>query len=155
MSRIKNKDTSIEVSLRKALWRSGVRYRKNYAKLPGAPDIAVTKHRIAIFCDGEFWHGKGWEVKKPRIKSNREYWVSKIERNMARDADADQRLHGMGWTVVRFWGEEIRNNLLDCVETIEDIIFQSRIETYNVYSDADYLHEDGGEADDELCTANV
>jgi DNA mismatch endonuclease (patch repair protein) len=58
MSRVKNKDTSIEITLRKALWHSGIRYRKNYTKLPGKPDIAITKYRIAVFCDGEFWHGK-------------------------------------------------------------------------------------------------
>ena len=85
MSRIKSKNTSIEVTLRKALWRAGIRYRKNYQKLPGSPDIAITKYQIAIFCDGEFWHGKDWSKKKLNIKSNREYWVKKIERNRSRD----------------------------------------------------------------------
>ena len=96
MSRIRNKDTSIEVSLRKALWGAGIRYRKNYREIPGAPDIAITKYQIAIFCDGEFWHGKDWETKKARIKSNRDYWIEKIERNINRDSETDRTLYGMG-----------------------------------------------------------
>lgn len=83
MSHIKGKDTSIEVILRKALWHKGIRYRKNYKKLPGTPDIAITKYRIAIFCDSEFFHGYNWEVKKQKLGHNREYWIKKIERNMA------------------------------------------------------------------------
>ena len=92
MGRIKNKNTSIEVELQKALWKSGIRYRKNYTKLPGAPDIAITKYRIAVFCDGEFWHGKDWVTKKPRIQSNKEYWVTKIERNMLRDTETNNAI---------------------------------------------------------------
>ena len=130
MSRIKSKDTSIELSLRRALWGAGIRYRKNYAKLPGAPDIAITKHHIAVFCDGEFWHGKDWETKKPGIKSNRDYWHEKIERNIKRDNDADRALNGMGWTVMRFWGSEIQKDLTGCVDDIKDVIFQTRIEDY-------------------------
>jgi len=155
MSRIKNKDTSIEVSLRKALWHSGIRYRKNYNRLPGAPDIAITKYKIAIFCDGEFWHGKDWEAKKPKIKSNREYWISKIERNMARDTEADRLLQGMGWTVVRFWGVEIKNDLLGCVKEIENTILQSKIEVYDIGLTTDYLYDGGGEVCDEFCSENT
>ena len=128
MSRIRSKNTSIELSLRKALWGSGIRYRKNYATLPGAPDIAITKHQIAVFCDGEFWHGKDWGAKKDKIKSNREYWIRKIERNMARDHETNTTLFGMGWTVVRFWGRDICTDLSGCVEDIEDIIFQKNVE---------------------------
>jgi DNA mismatch endonuclease (patch repair protein) len=128
MSRIRSKDTSIEVSLRKALWRSGIRYRKNYTKLPGAPDIAITKYQIAIFCDGEFWHGKDWGTKKPKIQSNREYWITKIERNMSRGNEANRDLYGEGWTVIRFWGYEIRDHLESCVEVVNDAIFQKKIE---------------------------
>ena len=131
MSRIKNKNTSIEIDLRKALWGAGIRYRKNYRKIPGAPDIAITKYQIAIFCDGEFWHGKDWETKKSKIKSNREYWIEKIERNMNRDSETDRNLYGMGWIVMRFWGSDIQKNLPGCVEDIEDTIFQSKIDTYS------------------------
>ena len=126
MSRIKSKNTSIEVSLRKALWHSGVRYRKNYSKLPGKPDIAVTKHHVAIFCDGEFWHGKDWETKRPNIQNNRDYWLSKIERNMARDDEANKALTDIGWTVVRFWGTEINKNLEGCIKTVESVIAESQ-----------------------------
>jgi len=138
MSRIKNKDTSIEVSLRKALWHSGVRYRKNYSKLPGAPDIAITKHQIAIFCDGEFWHGKDWQDKRDRIKSNRDYWISKIERNINRDIETDRKLYSMGWTVLHFWGAEIRSGLPACIDEIKYAIIQSEMDKhfdYNICAD--------------------
>ena len=103
MQAIKSKDTSIELRLRKALWQSGIRYRKNYKKLPGKPDIVITKYHIAVFCDSDFWHGYDWETRNQRIKSNREYWVPKIERNMERDKAVTRQLQEAGWTVLRFW----------------------------------------------------
>lgn len=127
MSRIKSKDTKIEVSFRKALWHRGIRYRKNYRLLPGSPDIAITKSKIAIFCDGEFWHGKDWPEKKGRFKSNPEYWVNKIEKNMRRDSIADRRLDIEGWVVLRFWGDELQKNLESCVEEVIDAIAQAKI----------------------------
>ena len=132
MSRVKSKDTKIEVSLRKALWKAGIRYRKNYKKIPGSPDIAITKHRIAIFCDGEFWHGKDWLTKKGSIKSNSEFWTEKIERNMKRDSETDRALNSIGWTVMRFWGADIQKNLSSCVEDVKDTIFQSKIDAHNL-----------------------
>jgi DNA mismatch endonuclease (patch repair protein) len=138
MSQIKNKGTSIEVALRRALWRSGIRYRSNYSKLPGLPDIAITKHRIAVFCDGEFWHGKDWGDKQHKIHSNRDYWIPKIERNMARDRETARQLRHMGWTVLRFWGSEIQNDLAGCVEEIEYVIFQGKMEA----SATDWEYED-------------
>ena len=131
MSRIKSRDTSIEVSLRKALWAVGIRYRKNYAALPGAPDIAITKDCIAVFCDGEFWHGKGWETKRSEIKNNREYWNNKIERNIRRDQEVNRILSGMGWTVIRFWGYDIQKDLSGCVDDIKDVIFHNLLEKYS------------------------
>ncbi|MCL1834689.1 MAG: very short patch repair endonuclease [Oscillospiraceae bacterium] len=131
MSRIGSIDTSIEVLLRKALWHSGIRYRKNYSKLPGTPDIAITKYKIAIFCDGEFWHGKDWESKKTEIRSNRDYWISKIERNIGRDNEVNQRLCGSGWIVLRFWGKQILDDLTGCVNDINEVIFSSKVETYS------------------------
>ena len=109
MQRIKAKDTSIEVKLRKALWNKGYRYRKNYGSLPGKPDIALTKYKIAIFCDSEFFHGKDWEVLKPRLEksNNSQYWISKISRNREHDDEINKRLLFEGWTVIRFWGKEI------------------------------------------------
>jgi DNA mismatch endonuclease (patch repair protein) len=130
MSRIKCKDTSIEVSLRRALWESGIRYRKNHADLPGVPDIAITKHKIAIFCDGDFWHGRDWDTKKAKIKSNRDYWIPKIERNIVRDRENEKRLIDIGWTVQRFWGTEICSNLVACVEEIEQRLFQCKMDAW-------------------------
>ena len=145
MSRIKSKNTSIELSLRKALWASGIRYRKNYAILPGTPDIAITKHNIAVFCDGDFWHGKDWARKKARIRNNRDYWIDKIERNIKRDIITDQTLHSLGWTVVRFWGSDIREDLSGCVEDVKDIIFQIGIdESNNIYEYDNELNRERG-----------
>ena len=135
MSRVKSKDTSIEIALRKALWHSGIRYRKHYSKLPGVPDIAITKHHIAVFCDGDFWHGKDWESKKSRIKSNSDYWINKIERNMSRDRCNDWLLYCMGWTVIRFWGSEIDKDPVDCVNKVKNAIIQKKIDNYDSYSD--------------------
>ena len=129
MQHIKSKDTSIEIALRKALWKKGYRYRKNFKGLPGKPDIAITKYKIAIFCDGEFFHGKDWEVKKPKLMNskNSDYWISKIERNMERDHENEQKLLFMGWTVIRFWGKEILKNTDECIKVIEETIFDMQI----------------------------
>ncbi|MDR1272209.1 MAG: very short patch repair endonuclease [Clostridiales Family XIII bacterium] len=118
MSRIKGKATMIEVLLQKALWHRGIRYRKNYRKVTGSPDIVITKHKIAIFCDGEFWHGRDWEQKKPRLKNNRDYWVKKIERNIERDKRYTKELQDEGWHVLRFWESEIKSDVDACVNTI-------------------------------------
>lgn len=110
MQHIRSKDTSIEVRLRKALWRKGYRYRKNCKDIPGKPDIALTKYKIAIFCDGEFFHGKDWEILKPRLEksNNGKYWVSKISRNRERDDEINKKLLFEGWTVIRFLGGDIK-----------------------------------------------
>lgn len=118
MQAIRSKDTSIELRLRKALWERGIRYRKNYKELIGKPDIAITKYRIAIFCDSDYWHGYDWENRNQRIKSNREYWIPKIERNMARDKEVNKALSRDGWTVLRFWEWQIKKQLDVCVEEI-------------------------------------
>lgn len=130
MSHIKNKDTRIECKLRKALWEKGYRYRKNYAALPGKPDIVLTKYKIAIFCDGEFFHGKDWEVLKPRLESsnNSEYWIKKIDRNRKRDEEINKQLLFMGWTVIRFWGKDIQKDIEGCIKVIEETIFDNLIE---------------------------
>lgn len=110
MKNIKSKNTSIELILRKALCHKGYRYRKNYKGLPGKPDIVLTKYKIAIFCDGEFFYGKDWEVLKPRIErgDNSEYWLKKIARNMERDNEVNKQLLFRGWTVIRFWRRDIK-----------------------------------------------
>ena len=129
MSHIKSKDTSIEVSLRRALWKKGYRYRKNYSALPGKPDIVLIKYRIAIFCDGELFHGKNWEILKPSLLkgNNPDFWVKKIERNMKRDDENDKRLLFLGWTVIHFWGNDILRNTDQCVKVVEEAIFDDLI----------------------------
>ncbi len=125
MQKIKSKDTKIEIMLRKALWNKGYRYRKNYTKLPGKPDIVLTQYKIVIFCDGEFFHGKDWAVLKPRLEkgNNGEFWISKISRNMKRDNEISKRLLFEGWTVIRFWGDEIKKHTDECVKVVEETIF--------------------------------
>lgn len=130
MRNIKSKDTKIEIQLRKALWHRGYRYRKNYRALPGTPDIVLTKQKIVIFCDSEFFHGKDWyQVLKPRIErgNNPDFWIRKIERNMERDAEVDKALLFQGWTVIRFWGAEIEKNTDECIRVIEECIFDSKV----------------------------
>ena len=125
MSHIKSRDTSIEVKLRKELWKKGYRYRKNYNKIPGKPDIAITKYKIAIFCDSEFFHGKDWEVLKPRLQKgdNAEYWIPKIQRNRERDDEVNKELLFLGWTLLRFWGKDIMKNTDECVKVIDEAVF--------------------------------
>ena len=129
MSRIRGKDTSIEVALRKALWNKGYRYRKNYKELPGRPDIVLTKYKIAIFWDSEFFHGKDWDALKAQLAKgkNPDYWIKKIERNIQRDREKDQTLNYMGWTVLHFWGKDILKNPDECIRVIEETIFDIKI----------------------------
>ena len=129
MSHIKSKDTSIEVKLRKALWSRGYRYRKNYNELPGKPDIAITKYRIAIFCDSEFFHGKDWDVLKTKLEKgkNAGYWTSKIQRNIERDEVKNKKLRFEEWTVIHFWGKDILKNTDECVKVIEETIFDLKM----------------------------
>ncbi|MDE6619534.1 MAG: very short patch repair endonuclease [Lachnospiraceae bacterium] len=127
MKNIKNKDTKIEVLLRKELWSRGYRYRKNVKSLPGSPDIVLTKYRIAIFCDGEFFHGKDWEVLKPRLEksNNSEFWIRKISKNREHDELVNKKLFYEGWTVIRFWGNDIKRHMDECIRVIEEAIFDS------------------------------
>ena len=108
MSHIKGKDTSIEVLLRKALWHKGIRYRKNYKKLPGTPDIAITKYRIAIFCDSEFFHGYNWEIKKQKLGHNREYWIKRLSAICPRPEN-DFKLIAMDWCPCTFGGRRYKS----------------------------------------------
>ncbi|TDX09117.1 very short patch repair endonuclease [Flavobacterium sp. S87F.05.LMB.W.Kidney.N] len=122
MQAIKSTATKDEIRLAKALWNLGYRYRKNNKKIFGKPDITFAKYKIAIFVDSEFFHGKDWEVQQLRIKSNRDYWIPKIERNMKRDEEVNAFLVSENWTVLRFWSQEIRRNLEVCLAKIEGTI---------------------------------
>ena len=125
MKNIHGKDTKIEVILRKALWNKGYRYRKNYKKLSGSLDIALTKYKIAIFCDGEFFHGKDGDTLKK--SNNSEFWINKISRNIERDDETNKKLDFEGWTVIRFWGEDIKKHTDECVKVVEETIFDMNI----------------------------
>lgn len=129
MSGVHSKDTNMEVRLRKALWHKGYRYRKNVSTLPGKPDLVFCKYKIAIFCDAEFWHGKNWEILKPKLQkgNNGEYWVTKITRNRERDDAVNKHLLFLGWTVIRFWGNDIIKNTEECIQVIEECIFECLI----------------------------
>ena len=124
MSLIRSKDTQIEIMLRKALWKKGYRYRKNVNTIFGKPDIVLPKYKIAIFCDSEFFHGKGWDQLSARILKgdNSSYWYSKIQRNINRDMEVDRTLRGEGWKVIRFWGSDIKKNLAECVRTVDEAV---------------------------------
>ena len=132
MRNIRSSDTKIEVILRKALWERGYRYRKNVKKLPGNPDIVLTKYKIIIFCDGEFFHGKDWEVLKPRLEksNNSEFWINKISRNRKRDDEINKKLLAEGWTVIRFWGNDIKRHTKECIKVIEEAIWEKKMEEF-------------------------
>lgn len=116
MRAIKSSDTSIEVLLRKSLWAEGIRYRKNYKKILGSPDIVITKYKIAIFCDGVFWHGKNFNEKS--FGTNSKYWINKIKRNKEHDLETTIALRDSGWIVLRFWESEIKKNINFCIEEV-------------------------------------
>ena len=121
MSRIKCKDTKIELLLRKELWHRGLRYQKNSKKVFGKPDIVFLGKKIAVFCDSEFWHGFDWENRKDDFKKNQDFWITKIERNMKRDDEVNEVLQMSGWIVLRYWGKEIKNNLSGCADEVEKV----------------------------------
>ncbi len=129
MRRIRGKDTSIELILRKALWARGYRYRKNYTNLPGRPDIALTKYKIAIFCDSEFFHGKDYDSLKEKLNKgkNADYWTKKIERNIERDKEKDVLLRYQGWSIIHFWGKDISKDVDGCIKVIEEMIFEQKM----------------------------
>lgn len=125
MSKIKGKNTTPEIIFRKALWAAGIRYRINVSKLPGKPDIVFRKYRLVVFIDGDFWHGYNWEEKKLRIKSNADYWIKKIERNMERDLENNAVLEEMGYTVLKFWEHQVKKDLHSCIFTVRSFIESS------------------------------
>ncbi len=120
MSRVKLKKGETETLLAKALWHRGIRYRRNYRALPGSPDIVITKNKIAIFVDGEFWHGYDWKNRKQQLKSNLEYWIEKIEENIARDKRNDILLEQDGWIVIHFWEKQVKTDVEKCAKIIVD-----------------------------------
>ena len=122
MQAVKNKDSQIELLLRQELWSRGLRYRKNVNRIYGKPDIVFIGKKIAVFCDSEFWHGYNWEERKKDFKSHQEFWIPKIERNIERDVEVTEKLESEGWTVIRFWGNEIKKNTAQCADIIEKAV---------------------------------
>lgn len=122
MQQVKNKDSEIELLLRKELWSRGLRYRKNVTKIVGKPDIVFLGKKVAVFCDSEFWHGFNWTERKKDFKSNQDFWIPKIERNIHRDIEVNKQLTEEGWTVLRFWGRDIKNNCSKCADKIQEIL---------------------------------
>ena len=118
MQHIRSTGSKQEVRLRKTLWHLGLRYRKNSAGLIGKPDIVFTRYKVAVFIDGDFWHGRDMEKIKSQIKSNRDYWIPKIERNISRDKKVNSELNAQGWTILRFWESDVKNNIHECIKQI-------------------------------------
>lgn len=126
MQAVKNKGSKIETMLQKELWHRGLRYRKNANNIYGKPDIVFIGKKVAVFCDSEFFHGFDWENKNIEIKSNRDFWIPKIEKNIQRDQEVNEKLSSEGWIVLRFWGHQIKKNLSQCADEIEQAV-RSRI----------------------------
>lgn len=122
MRQVKSKGTKIEKMLMKELWSRGLRYRKNVTSIYGKPDIVFISKKVAVFCDSEFWHGFNWEERKKDFKTNQEFWIPKIERNIERDKEVTAKLTSQGWTVLRFWGNDIKKDLLECADKIEEAV---------------------------------
>jgi len=118
MGKIRGKNTKPEMAFRKALWATGYRYRVDYKKLIGKPDVVLKKYRTVIFIDGEYWHGHNWEERKRKVKTNREFWIPKIERNMQRDEEVNKELNRLGYKVFRFWETEIKKELERCLNEV-------------------------------------
>ena len=118
MGKIRGKNTKPELAFRKALYAKGYRYRVDYKKLIGRPDIVLKKYKTVIFIDGEYWHGYNWKERKSKIKTNRDFWIAKIELNMQRDREVNMELERLGYTVFRFWETEIKKNLEQCLNQV-------------------------------------
>ena len=128
MQAVRSSGSIIEVTLGKSLWALGYRYRKNDKHIFGKPDFSFKRFKIVIFVDSEFWHGKNWETKKYEHKSNQDFWHKKIERNIQRDKEVNKYLRKEGWTVLRFWGNDIKKNLENCIKKIERTIDKAKKE---------------------------
>ena len=122
MSAIKRSGSRIERTLAAAMWKSGLRYRKQYP-IVGRPDFAFPHAKVTVFCDSEFWHGYGWgESRKAEFRKNSAFWIAKIERNIERDREVNNQLQLHGWIVLRFWGNEIQHDTKECVRRVQEAL---------------------------------
>lgn len=126
MSRVRSTGSVIESRLGRAMWATGLRYRKQYVKMPGRPDFVIVRSKIAVFCDSSFWHGRNWPRAAQAIKSNREFWIPKIERNIARDKAVNRALRELGWKVLRFWDDQIFGGAERCAQRVLDAVNKSQ-----------------------------
>lgn len=127
MRRVRSRNTSVEIRLRKELFRVGLRYRVNVSAIPGCPDIVFVKARIAIFVDGDFWHGRQWAERgldslEDQFHTNKDYWVAKIRRTIERDAVNTARLEATGWIVVRLWESDVITDSQACLDRIRGVL---------------------------------
>lgn len=128
MSRVRSTDTRMEVELRSSLHRRGLRFRKNVAALPGKPDIAFLREKVAIFVDGDYWHARilkesGVDALRASLKtSNREFWINKLKRNYERDVAVSNALEELGWIVVRLWESDLKRSMADGLRTISAVL---------------------------------
>ncbi len=130
MSAVKSEDTSPESSLGKAMWMLGIRYRKQY-KIKGRPDFAIVKKRIAIFCDGDFWHGNNWRIRgisslRKELAGYSNFWRTKIKNNIARDKLVNKFLKKEGWRIIRFWESEIKKAPEKCAQKVKNLIVSKK-----------------------------
>ncbi len=126
MAKIRGKNSVPELLLRRALWAKHIRFRIHRKDLPGRPDLVIDKYKLAVFVDGDFWHGYDWHLRKP--KTNTAFWLPKIERNMQRDKQVNEQLSEMGYTVMRFWEHEVKQNLKACVNQVMLYVEAARVE---------------------------
>ena len=131
-SKIKSTNTKGEVLLRSVVWKLGFRFRKNVKDLPGKPDIVFPRERVAVFCDGDFWHGRNWEEKREKMKkgSNAPYWLSKIEANMERDKRHNKQLRELNWSVLRFWESDVLADPTAAAAKIKEVVFSKRAKNF-------------------------
>jgi DNA mismatch endonuclease (patch repair protein) len=128
MRRNRARDTKAELLLRGALWRRGLRYRLHARELPGTPDIVFKTPKVAVFCDGDYWHGRNWKQRKVKLAKghNASYWLSKIESNRKRDRRIAKQLGKLGWTVVRVWETEVLRDVEAAVRRVEAALVRGR-----------------------------
>ena len=126
MSRIKGKDTGLEMRVRSALHRRGLRFRKHAKDLPGKPDVVFRKARVAVFVDGDFWHGYRFPSWEDKVS---DFWKKKINKNRERDAANHQKLRQMGWTVIRLWQHEVEEDLDACIDRVQEAVHRCRVRT--------------------------
>lgn len=128
LSGSKSSDTKPEILLRSAIWRLGLRFRKNARQLPGKPDVVFSRERIAVFCDGDFWHGRNWRERKNKLEkgANSAYWIPKIQANIDRDRVHNKQLRQEGWTVIRVWETDIIADPMKVAVMIADLVASKR-----------------------------